>query len=384
MKNIIILGSTGSIGKNTLDVVEQFRDKYKVVGLAAGTNLPLLKEQIEHFRPDIVSVREGMAPSLREILSPDTKVEIVSGPEGLVTVATLPDGEIVVAALVGAVGLLPTLAAIRAGKDIALANKECLVMAGDIMMAEVKARGVKLIPVDSEHSAVFQCLIGHRRIDLNRIILTASGGPFVNYPREEMERITPDMALAHPNWAMGKKVTIDSATLMNKGLEVIEAHHLFDVSVEMIAVYVHPQSIVHALVEYGDGTLIAQLSCPDMKLPISYALSYPERLCVDVRRLSLVEVGKLTFLPPDRKKFPALDLAYQAIREGGGFPVVLNAANEVAVGAFLECRLGFTHIPEITRRVMHKFTQRDLKTLEDVMDCDDWARVKAREVIENL
>jgi 1-deoxy-D-xylulose-5-phosphate reductoisomerase len=354
-----------------------------VIGLAAGRNLPLLKEQVITFRPELVSVKKGLAERFQKMLPPEVMVEVVSGAGGLKRVATLPHAEMVVSALVGGVGLLPTLAAIRAGKDIALANKECLIMAGEMMMSEAKSRGVKILPIDSEHSAVFQCLIGHRKIELKRIILTASGGPFLNYPKERMAEITPEMALAHPNWQMGKKVTIDSATLMNKGLEVIEAHFLFNVSIEKIEVYIHPQSIVHAFVEYIDGSLIAQLSYPDMKVPIAYALSYPERFRVSVPCLNLLEIEKLSFALPDRERFPALSLAYQALREGGGFPIVLSAANEVAVEAFLGGGLKFTQISEIIERVMNKYTKKTLETLEVILDIDRWAREKAQELIQD-
>lgn len=384
MKYIVLLGSTGSIGRNTLEIVGQFRERYKVAGLAAGSNLSLLREQVKHFEPDVVSVKEGLADQFQQMLPRGMKVEVVSGPEGLEHVATLPHGEMVVSALVGSVGLLPTLAAIRAGKNIALANKECLVMAGEVMMNEAKKQGIRILPIDSEHSAIYQCLMGHRKVDLRRIILTASGGPFLNYPREKMGEVTPEMALAHPNWQMGKKVTIDSATLMNKGLEVIETHFLFDVPVDKIEVCIHPQSIIHALVEYVDGSLIAQLSYPDMKVPIAYALSYPERLPVAASRLNLLEIEKLILAPPDRKKFPALDLAYKAINEGGGLPVVLNAANEVAVDAFLERRLRFNRIPETIERVMNGFTKRRLDTIEVILDVDQWSREKAEEMIRNL
>ena len=384
MKNIIILGSTGSIGRSTLEVVKQVQERYKVTGLAAGSNLSLLREQVRKFKPDVVSVKEGLAAKFRQMLPRGIKVEVVSGTKGLEKVATLPQGEMVVSALVGGVGLLPTLAAIRAGKNIALANKECLVMAGEIIMAEAEKGGIKVLPIDSEHSAIFQCLVGHRKDDLRRIILTASGGPFLTCSQKKMRAVTPEMALAHPNWQMGKKVSVDSATLMNKGLEVIEAHYLFGVPVKQIAVYIHPQSSIHAFVEYIDGSLIAQLSYPDMKVPIAYALSYPERLPLSAPRLNLLEIEKLTFLAPDRQRFPALDLAYRAIQEGGGLPVVLSAANEVAVEAFLERRLRFTQIAEIIERVMNRFGRKKLKTVEEILECDRWAREKAEKLIRNL
>ncbi|MCX5886767.1 MAG: 1-deoxy-D-xylulose-5-phosphate reductoisomerase [Proteobacteria bacterium] len=384
MKNIIILGSTGSIGRSTLEVVKQVQERYKVTGLAAGSNLSLLREQVRKFKPDVVSVKEGLAAKFRQMLPRSIKVEVVSGTEGLEKVATLPQGEMVVSALVGGVGLLPTLAAIRAGKNIALANKECLVMAGEMIMAEAEKGGIKVLPIDSEHSAIFQCLVGHRKDDLRRIILTASGGPFLTYSQKKMTAVTPEMALAHPNWQMGKKVSIDSATLMNKGLEVIEAHYLFGVPVKQIEVYIHPQSSIHAFVEYIDGSLIAQLSYPDMKVPIAYALSYPERLPVSAPRLNLLEIEKLTFLAPDRQRFPALDLAYRAIQEGGGLPIVLSAANEVAVEAFLERRLSFTQIAEIIERVMSSYNRKEPQTLDVILEIDRWGREKAEGLIKNL
>jgi 1-deoxy-D-xylulose-5-phosphate reductoisomerase len=384
MKNIIILGSTGSIGRSTLEVVRQCKERYKVIGLAAGSNLSLFRKQVEQFRPEIVSVKEGLAEQFQAMLPPKRKVKVVAGPEGLQRVATLPQGEMVVSALVGAVGLLPTLAAIQAGKDIALANKECLIMAGEVIMTEAIAKGVRILPIDSEHSAIYQCLMGHRKVDLRRIILTASGGPFLNYPQEKMGDVTPEMALVHPNWEMGKKVTVDSATLMNKGLEVIEAHFLFDVPVDRIEVYIHPQSVVHALVEYCDGALIAQLSYPDMKVPIAYALSYPERSHVTVPRLNLLEIEKLTFAAPDRKRFPALGLAYQAIKEGEGCPVVLSAVNEIAVEAFLARQLKFTQITEVIERIMDRFTRRRIDNLEAILDIDRWARERAEELIRSF
>lgn len=381
MKDIILLGSTGSVGRSTLEIVDKFREHYKVRGLAAGSNLALLCKQAELFRPEVVSVKEGLADEFKGMLPRDMKIEVVSGREGLEFVATLPQGEIVVSALAGSIGLLPTLAAIRKGKDIALANKECLVMAGELIMEEARRQGSKILPVDSEHSAIYQCLAGHRKADLRRIILTASGGPFLNFPKDKLGEITPEMALAHPKWRMGKKISIDSATLMNKGLEVIEAHFLFDVPVEMIEVYIHPQCIVHALVEFVDGSHLAQLSYPDMKIPIAYALSCPERLPLNTNRLNFNREG-LVFIPADREKFPALNLAYEAIREKGGFPIVLNAANEVAVDAFLQRRLRFQQITEAIECVMNSFVKRKINSLDDILEVDHWARTKAESVIK--
>jgi 1-deoxy-D-xylulose-5-phosphate reductoisomerase len=378
LKRISILGSTGSIGTNALRVVRRHPDRFQVVGLAAGRNLDLLAEQVAEFRPLVCSVAdEGLAAALRRRLPRGLACEVVSGVTGNVDVAGLAEADIVLSAIVGAAGLVPTYAAIRAGKRVALANKETLVMAGELVMAEVKRQGVGLLPVDSEHSAVFQSLAGHRREDVHRIILTASGGPFLARRPEEVANVTPDEALEHPRWKMGPKVTIDSATLMNKGLECIEAHWLFDMPMERIQVCVHPQSIIHSMVEYVDGSLIAQLAIPDMQIPIAYALSHPERVELELPRLDLFEVGRLTFLPPDERKFPCLRLAFQAAAAGGALPAVLNAANEAAVNAYLARRLSFGRIHELIEAVLEACDLSAPRSISDVLSADAWARRRA-------
>lgn len=381
MKNLAILGSTGSIGVSTLDIVAAHPDRFRVVSLSAGNNLERLEEQIRRFRPQIVSVvQPGAARDLRQRLGSDAP-EVVSGVEGLIACATHGPVEMVVSAIVGAAGLVPTMAAIQAGKDIALANKETLVTAGPLVMEAVARHGVKLYPVDSEHSAIFQSLEGHRRSDVRRLILTASGGPFRNRPLSELGRVTPDDALAHPNWSMGRKISIDSATMMNKGLEVIEACWLFDLPPEKVAVHIHPQSIVHSMVEYIDGAVIAQLGIPDMKTPIAYALSYPGRLPLDLPPLDLCALKTLTFEDPDQEKFPCLALAYQAAQTGGTAPAVLNAANEVAVEAFLSGRIGFLDIATVIRRVLDRHSPLELEHINTALRADRWGREEARLVI---
>ena len=343
-KKLSILGSTGSIGRSTLEVVRQFPDRFEVVALGAGSNAALLCQQIVEFSPRLVSVLDTqVAYSLQNLLGEKSgsSPDILYGPEGYCRVAAYPEADMLVSAMVGAAGLLPTLSAIEAGKNIALANKETLVAAGEIVMGAAAGKNVKILPVDSEHSAIFQALQGNHREALDRVLLTASGGPFFNKSRSELEAVTPEAALRHPNWSMGRKITIDSATLMNKGLEVIEAHWLFGVPVERISVHIHPESIVHSMVEYVDGSVIAQMGIPDMKIPIAYALAYPERLPVASPRLDLFRLQKLSFYPPDEEKFPCLRLAFDACRKGSTMPAVLNAANEIAVHAFLEKTIGF-------------------------------------------
>ncbi len=378
MKRIIILGSTGSIGVNALDVVAKFPDRFQVVALAAGWNSERLEEQIRRFRPRIASLMsEEAAAKLRDRCR-DLKVKIVSGVEGMIEVAAHPEGDLVIAAIVGAAGLVPTLSAIRAKKPIALANKETMVMAGQLVTEEAKRHGVTIFPVDSEHSAIFQSMEGHRRENIRKLILTASGGPLLKTPLAKMRHVTPKQALAHPNWKMGAKITIDSATLMNKGLEVIEARWLFDIPTLRIEVLIHPQSVIHSMVEYVDGSVIAQLGIPDMRAPLSYALSYPDRLTLDLPPLNLTEIGKLTFLPPDEKRFPCLGYAYEAIRVGGTLPAVLNAANEEAVNAFLKERIKFLDIGKVIRKTMDAYRPNEPKTLEHVLEADAWARKQAQ------
>lgn len=385
-KKLSILGSTGSIGVSTLQVVERYPERFKILGLTAGQNRVLLEEQIERFKPDVVSLSdEGAAGELKKKRS---GLDILSGVEGLIGVATIPEVDMVVSALVGAVGLVPTMSAIRAGKDIALANKETLVMAGDIVMKEAYERGIKILPIDSEHSAIFQCIQGHRHEDIKKLILTASGGPFLNLSTTMLKKVTPQEALKHPNWKMGPKITIDSATLMNKGLEVIEAHYLFGIDVDRINILLHPQSLIHSAVEFKDGSIIAQMSLPDMKGPISYALSYPERLESDMPSLDLAAAGSLTFIEPDPERFPCLILAYAAIRGGGTLPAVLSAANEVAVELFLENRIEFIDIPAIIKETMddHKSSgvYRHRPELDDILDADRWARDEVLKKVQSL
>jgi len=353
-----------------------------VVGLAAGKNVDLLAEQIKRFRPVLVSVQdEAAAARLRELVGPNPAPEILAGRSGALAVATAPGVELVVSAMVGAVGLEPTLAAIRANLPVALANKETLVAAGPLVMALAKERGVPLIPVDSEHSAIFQALQGQRRADIRRLWLTASGGPFRSWDAARLEQATPAQALKHPNWSMGAKITIDSATMMNKALEVIEASFLFGLPVDKIGVYVHPQSIVHSLVEFVDGSVIAQLGVPDMRLPIAYALTYPRRLPLNSPPLDLCAIARLTFESPDVTRFPGLALGYAAATTGGTMPAVLNAANEVAVAAFLEGRLKFPDIPRMVEQTMAAHEPQTLTDLEQVLAVNQWARDFAQGLI---
>jgi 1-deoxy-D-xylulose-5-phosphate reductoisomerase len=382
MKRLSILGSTGSIGVNTLHIVSQFPERFTVVSLSAGLNTQLLKRQILQFRPKVVSVlTKELSEALRRELT-NVPVEIVHGIEGLIQVATHPEVDQVVSAIVGAVGLIPTLSAIKTGKTIALANKETLVMAGKIVMEEAKQNHVQILPVDSEHSAIFQALLGHRKEDVHRLILTASGGPFLNLPTPRLHEVTVKEALNHPRWEMGKKITIDSASLMNKGLEVIEAHWLFDIPVERIVILIHPQSVVHSMVEYVDGSIVAQMGVTDMKIPISYALSFPERLPLNLPRLDLSRNEALNFSQPDLERFPCLKLAYQSIKIGETMPAILNAANEVAVNAFLEGSLKFTEIPLFLQRVMGEHEVRSVHTVEDVLKADHWARERSKAILE--
>lgn len=381
MKKIVILGSTGSIGRMALDVISRSRDRFSVTGLVAGKNIDLLESQVKTFQPKIVAVAgEGDAQELRKRLGP--RPEVLAGGEGINAVAAYGGADFVLSAMVGFSGLMPTLHAIRAGKAIGLANKETLVIAGTIVMEEAKGHGVVILPVDSEHSAIFQCIEGHDRRYVKRVILTASGGPFRGKTLEELKVVTPEDALKHPKWNMGKKVTIDSATLMNKGLEVIEASHLFGLEADRIDVLVHPQSIVHSMVEFSDGGLLAQISMPDMRGPIAYALSYPQRLENTVPPLELDIIGKLTFYRPDSESFPCLGFAYEALREGGTMPAVLNAANEVMVNAFLKGRISFTQIPVIIKKTMHSHKTQKAAELDAVIEADRWAREKAEEYIK--
>lgn len=376
-----ILGSTGSIGKSTLEVLERFPDRFCVKMLTAGSNIDLLARQIEKFSPDIAVVYdETGARNLKKKVCLDTGTEIFFGENAYRQAAAYKDLDIVVSAMVGSAGLLPTLSAIYAGKDIALANKEVLVMAGDLVIREAAARGVRILPVDSEHSAIFQCISGNRKDDVERILLTASGGPFLDIPGGDFVGITPGDALEHPTWQMGDKITIDSATLMNKGLEVIEATHLFGLGPDRIDVIVHPQSIVHSMVAFCDGSIMAQMGLPDMKTAIAYALSCPERLRLGFSFPDFAELGRLTFRPPDFEKFPCLALAYRACEIGGTMPATLNAANEVAVSSFLRGNIGFNRIAEIIREVINQFDPVIEPGIEDVLQAD----LEARKAAESL
>jgi 1-deoxy-D-xylulose-5-phosphate reductoisomerase len=387
VKRIAVLGSTGSVGVQTLAVVEANPDRFQAVALAAGRNHELLAEQVRRFRPGLVSVAdEACEAALRDRLGDDAAgVAIERGGKGLVAVAQ-QECELVVAALVGAIGLEPTLAAIRAGRDVALANKEVMVMAGALVNRAVAEHGVRLLPVDSEHSAIFQALAGQRSEDVARLVLTCSGGPFRTWEASRIAKASIEDALNHPNWDMGAKISIDSATLMNKGLEVIEARWLFGVPPERVEVVVHPESIVHSLVEYRDTSVLAQLGLPDMRVPIAVALAWPERLELDYPRLDLAAAGRLHFEEPDRKRFPCLDLAYQALAGSEAAPAVLNASNEVAVACFLEGHSSFTRIADTNRSVLEAHLEEArglvIRDLADVRAADAWARARARECIE--
>jgi 1-deoxy-D-xylulose-5-phosphate reductoisomerase len=387
MKHIAILGSTGSIGRSALDIVSAHRDRFRVTVLTAGSNVALLDKQVELFAPDVVAVADKKAAQeLKRRIGKKraSLLTILSGQDGIADAAAYEDSDFVLSAIVGAAGLIPTLSAVRSGKTIGLANKEALVMAGRILISESKKYRSKIIPVDSEHSAIFQCIEGHRKAAIRSIILTASGGPFAERSPANMVDITPEEALKHPRWKMGKKITIDSATLMNKGFEVIEAHHLFGLPHQSIDVVIHPQSIVHSIVEFRDRSCIAQLSVPDMKGPIAYALTYPQRIDNVIDGLSLHEIGTLTFKKPKKISFPCLSYAYRALEAGGTMPSVLNAANEVAVNAFLKGIIRFTEIPVIIKKTMEEHTVRSDTELHAVIEADQWARKTAERVMKTL
>lgn len=372
-KRISILGSTGSIGTQTLEVIRENREKFEVVALAAMQNIDELEKQINEFSPKLVAVYDknrAVALKNRAI----TKTKILSGIEGLIEIASNEDVDLVLNSVVGSIGLLPTLHAIRNRKDIALANKETLVVGGDLITKEIDKYNVNIIPVDSEHSAIFQCLQGEDSKSISRLILTASGGPFKDWDKEKLKYVTYKEALKHPNWSMGKKISIDSATLMNKGLEVIEAKWLFNVEVDKIDVVIHPQSIIHSMVEFKDNSVIAQLGIPDMKLPIQYALTYPNRIENKSPGLDLTKISSLTFDKPDHERFPCLRLAYEALRIGGTMPCVLNAANEVLVNQFLESRIRFLDIPYYIEKIMNTHNASNYSTFEEILETDKWAR----------
>ena len=376
MKNVVLLGSTGSIGTSTVKVAEDLPNHIRLIGLAAGDNAELLLKQAQKHQPEAVSIN-NYAKSRELEKAIGATAQVYAGDEGLIHLATLPSADIVLIAIVGTAGLKPALAAIRAGKDIAIASKEILVMAGEIVMNEARKHGVHVLAVDSEHSAIFQCLDGQSSEHVRKLWLTASGGPFRTTPKEEFPDLTVERALKHPSWVMGPKITIDSATLFNKGLEMIEARWLFDIGIERIGVLVHPQSIIHSMVEFVDGALLAQLYTPDMCLPIQYALTYPERIPSDRVQTDFVKLGSLTFEAPDEERFPALKLARRAGETGGTLPAVLNAANEVAVEAFLKKKINFPQITETVRRVMDAHTVVSHPTLEKILEVDAWARAEA-------
>ena len=376
MKNVVLLGSTGSIGTSTIKVAEDLPDQIRLLALAAGNNVDLLLEQARKHRPEAISISDpATAKELRDALG--TATEVFDGAEGLMKLATLPAADIVLIAIVGTAGLQPALAAIRAGKDIAVASKEILVMAGEIVMSEARKYGARVLAVDSEHSAIFQCLDGKPSKSVRHLWLTASGGPFRTTPKEEFPSITVERALKHPSWVMGTKITIDSATLFNKGLEMIEARWLFDVGIERVKVVVHPQSVIHSMVEFVDGSILAQLSTPDMCLPIQYALTYPNRSRSERVQTDLTKLGSLTFEEPDEERFPSLTLARRAGELGGTLPAVLNAANEVAVEAFVSRRINFPQITETVRRTMERHAVVTHPTLAQILEADAWARREA-------
>jgi len=377
VKRLAILGSTGSIGAQALDVVARAADRFQVVALAAGRNAGRLADQVRAFRPSLVSVSDaGAARELRERLGRDAP-EIAVGDEGAVAVATHPEADLVLAAISGGAGLRSTAAAIEAGKPVGLANKESMVLAGELLMARAAARGAAILPVDSEHSAIFQSLAGHNRGEVRRLVLTASGGPLREVPAERLAAVTPAEALRHPNWSMGDKITIDSATLMNKGLEVIEARWLFDVEPARIDILVHPESIVHSMVEYVDGQVVAQLGISDMRGPISYALAHPERVALDLDPLDLARVGRLTFERPDPRRFPAFTLAYRALEIGGTAPAVLSGADEAAVAAFLSGRLRFDEIAAVCAEVLEAHPPGPVTSVEEALAASDWGQAEA-------
>lgn len=383
MKRLAILGSTGSIGVQALDVVDRAPGRFQVVGLAARRNAARLAEQVRRFRPRVVSVADGAAArELRERLD-GTAPEILTGDEGAVAVASLAEADFVLAAISGGAGLRSTAAAVEGGKAVGLANKESLVLAGELIMARAVARGVTILPVDSEHSAIFQSLAGHKREEVRRIILTASGGPLRTLPAGKLAEVTPEQALKHPNWSMGDKITIDSATLMNKGLEVIEARWLFDVDPSRIDIVVHPESIVHSMVEYIDGQVVAQLGVSDMRGPISYALAYPERVPLGLEPLDLPRVGRLTFEPPDPVRFPAYTLAWRALELGGTAPAALSGADEAAVEAFLQGRCSFDRIASVCGEVLEAHRVEPLVSIDQAVAASEWGRREAARRAKN-
>ena len=385
MKNICLLGSTGYIGTQSLNVIKKNLERYRVVALGAGRNVDLLLHQIKEFKPQIVAViNSDVANALKSRLDSVIDVEILWGTEGYIKIATLLNVDITIAAMVGSSGLLPTFSAITAGKDVALANKETLAIAGPLIMEESKKRGVKIFPIDSEHSAIQQSIQGHSREDIKKIILTGSGGPFKDFPIEKLSKVTPQDALDHPTWKMGRKISIDSATLMNKGIEVIEARWLFDVDINKIEIILHPQSIIHSMVEYMDGSIIAQLAPPDMSIPISYALSYPRHYKVALPSLDLLDIGNLTFEKPDKDRFRCLELALTAGKTGRSMPAALNGANEIAVNAFLDGKIGFLEIPQLIEKTLEKHDVVSIYNIEQAFEINHWAQLTAKKFLKKM
>ena len=385
MKNICLLGSTGYIGINSLRVIKDNQERYRIVALGAGKNIDLLLNQIKEFKPRFAAVINSyLANELKSRLNNTSNTEILYGTEGYIKIATLSDVNMAIAAMTGSSGLLPTFSAITAGKDVALANKETLVIAGSLLMSESKKMGINIFPIDSEHSAIQQSIQGHSREDLKRIILTGSGGPFMDLSIESLSKVTPEEALKHPNWSMGRKITIDSATMMNKGMEAIEAKWLFNVEMDQIDILLHPQSIIHSMVEYMDGSIIAQLAPTDMRIPISYALSYPRHLKGELPPLDLLDIGKLSFGKPDKKRFRCLDLALAAGKIGESMPAVLNGANEIAVNAFLEGKIGFLQIPQLIEKTMEKHEVFPINSIDQAIEANQWAESMAKEILEEM
>ncbi len=384
MKRIAILGSTGSIGRQALDVIDRYPDKFKILALSSNSNIQLLLEQCRKFKPKYAAITSTIPDKNLYKQFKQLGTELLFGPDGLNFIASVPEADMVITATVGISGLLPTISAIMSGKNIALANKETLVVAGEIVMNLAKSRNIQILPVDSEHSAIFQCLIGEPKNSIEKIYLTASGGPFRGKKLSDLKSVTLKQALNHPNWNMGNKITIDSATMMNKGLEAIEARWLFDLKPEQIEILIHPQSVIHSLVQFKDGSVKAQLGVPDMRLPIMYALTYPERLESSLPRLNLIQYGQLTFESPDYETFLALKLALQALKTGGNMPCILNAANEIAVQAFLEQRISFIEIPQIVESLMNQIDFEPYPSLDDLLQCDNLTRQKTKEFINKL
>jgi 1-deoxy-D-xylulose-5-phosphate reductoisomerase len=385
LKNICLLGSTGYIGVNSLKVIRGNPDRYRVIALGAGRNIDLLAQQIREFKPPFAAVfNSDLAKDLKIRLNSQANTEILFGTKGYVEIATLSEVDMAIAAMSGSSGLLPTYSAIAAGKDVGLANKETLVIAGSLLMKESQKCGAHIIPIDSEHSAIQQSIQGHMREDLKKIILTGSGGPFKDFSLERLSKVTPKQALEHPNWEMGRKITIDSATMMNKGIEAIEAQWLFNVGMDQIEILLHPQSIIHSMVEYVDGSIIAQLAFPDMRIPISYALSYPRHLQGESPSLHLADIGRLSFEQPDKKRFRCLDLALTAGKIGHSMPAVLSGANEIAVNAFLQGQIGFLDIPQLVEKIMERHEVFPIETIDQALEADRWAQSTAKKLLEQM